>query len=875
MYLKEIESFKNRIISEISIDERCASYVDFPENISDELKEFLIKRGFTKLYSHQREMFEHSKQGENVIITTQTASGKTLSFLLPVIDEILKDNKTRAIFVYPTKALANDQFRNILPFIEHFGEDRIQAGIYDGDTPPNERTRIRKTANIILTNPEMLNSAFLPNHSLYGFNHVFSKLKFFVVDELHVYRGAFGSHMANIIRRLKRVCKYYRSNPQYLFSSATIANPKELAETLTAEEFYHVKKDGSPSHKKHIYIWQPPYVRDSEYRKTPEEEAAEIIPDMIQNGRRFITFCKSRREVEVVLKETRDKLANVEDIPSLLDLTDKIAGYRGGYKKEERKDIEKRLVKGEINGVIATNALELGIDIGDIDIVICSGFPGTKASFWQQVGRAGRRKEAVGILILDVGPIDQYIAVNSEFLLKTGVENAVLDKNNLFIQLAHVRAAAAELPLTLDDAELFPDIAEIIPVLLKAGELKNDGGIFTWIGKEHPAGDFSLRNISRDIYKVINKVNGEMLTEMDEYQAFHEVYEKAIYMHDGVQYMVEKLDLVNRIATVFPIEVNYFTVPFTDTMVNIIKEFKNINFARTTATFGDVLIKEAVVAYKMIQFHNRQNLGFESIKDNLFTTLETEGLWYLIPNDVDDVLNLYTEFNYYNGIKHSLLTAARIRTMATAEDIGATMFNTVEKDGEIKRAYVILYDLYPGGLGFTEKAFDFAKEILVDAINLVRNCKCKDGCPACVGDYHLDKKMVLWALEGMMKQVEESPKITKKVEEVVVEESKYFKLEELQFKWNDFRNFLKSRSESFLGFFNIVDEVEVRGNVLILNVTSDFFRQWIMDTLNKAKIENIIKRYVEVRDNFSIDVNVIKSESKIDKIIRRYDDLVR
>lgn len=875
MYLKEIEPFKNRIVSEISIDSREATYVDYPELLCEELKQFLNKRGFSKLYSHQREMFEHAKKGENVIITTQTASGKTLSFLLPVIDEILKDPKTRAIFVYPTKALANDQYRNILPFVEYFGEDRIQAGIYDGDTPPNERTRIRKTANIILTNPEMLNSAFLPNHSLHGFNHVFSKLKFIVVDELHVYRGAFGSHMANIIRRLNRVCKYYRSKPQYLFSSATIANPKELAEILTGEPFYHVKNDGSPSHKKHIYIWQPPYVRDSEYRKTPEEEAAEIIPDMIQNGRRFITFCKSRREVEVVLKETRDRLSNIEDVPSLLDLTDKIAGYRGGYKKEERKDIEKRLVKGEINGVIATNALELGIDIGDIDIVICSGFPGTKASFWQQIGRAGRRKDAVGILILDVGPIDQYIAVNSEFLLKTGVENAVLDKNNLFIQLAHVRAAAAELPLTLDDAELFPDIAEIIPVLLKAGELRNDGGIFTWIGKEHPAGDFSLRNISRDIYKVINKVNGEMLTEMDEYQAFHEVYEKAIYMHDGVQYMVEKLDLVNRIATVFPIEVNYFTVPFTDTMVNIIKEFKSREFSRTNASFGDVLIKEAVVAYKMIQFHNRQNLGFESIKDNLFTTLETEGLWYLIPEDVDNIINSYTEFNYYNGVKHALLNAARIRTMATSEDIGATIFNTVEKDGEVKRAFVILYDLYPGGLGFTEKAFDYAEDILKDAISMVKNCKCKDGCPACVGDYHLDKKMVLWALEGMIKETGESPVVTKVVKDVVIREEKLFNLYELPQKWSEFKSYLKSKSEAFLGFFNTIDYVEVKGDLLIFNVNSPFFREWVLDTLNKLKIENIIRRHVEVPETFSIDVNVINHDNKIDKIIRRYDDLTR
>lgn len=875
MYFEEINRFKNRIITEINIDDRKAHFVDYPEDISEELKNFLIERGYLKLYSHQREMFEHAKSGENVIITTQTASGKTLSFLLPVIDAILRDNRTRAIFVYPTKALANDQYRNIVPFLEYFGEDRIQAGIYDGDTPPNERTRIRKTANIILTNPEMLNAAFLPNHSLYGFNHVFSKLKFVVIDELHVYRGAFGSHMANIIRRLNRVCRYYRSMPQYLFSSATIANPKELAEILTGEKFYHVDKDGSPSAKKHIYIWQPPFVRDSEYRKTPEEEASEIIPDMIQNGRRFITFCKSRREVEVVLKETRDRLSNIEDVPSLLDLTDKIAGYRGGYKKEERKDIERRLVKGDINGVIATNALELGIDIGDIDVVICSGFPGTKASFWQQVGRAGRKGEAVGVLILDVGPIDQYISVNSEFLLKTGVENAVVDKNNLFIQLAHVRAAAAELPLSLDDAAVFPDLGEIVPVLLKAGEIKNDGGIFTWIGKEHPAGDFSLRNISRDIYKVINKLNGEMLTEMDEYQAFHEVYEKAIYMHDGMQYMVEKLDLINRIANVIPIEVNYFTVPFTETMVNIIKEFKSKEVGRVVATFGDVLIKEAVVAYKMIQFHNRQNLGFEPIRDNHFTTLETEGLWYLIPEDVDNVINSYTEFNYYNGIKHALLSAARIRTMATSEDIGATMFNTVEKQGEIKRAYVILYDLYPGGLGFTEKAFDYADEILKDTINMVKNCKCKDGCPACVGDYHLDKKMVLWSLEGMIKQRQETPIVTKKAPEVIKIEEKNFNLSEIQFKWDEFKAYLKTRSEGFVSFFDTIDEINVINQRLIFIVKSTFYKEWIMDTLNKAKIENIIQRYVDVGDNFTIDVEVKDYESKIDKILRRYDDLTK
>lgn len=393
MKLLELKNYENRIIGEINIDKREPSFMSYPENMSENLKGYLKSVGIEKLYSHQYEMFERAIKGENLIITTSTASGKTLSFLLPVVEEILKDKSVRALFIYPTKALAHDQFRNFTSIIEYFGEDKIQCGIYDGDTPPNERTRIRKNANIILTNPEMINSAFLPNHSIYGFNHIFSHLKYVVIDELHVYRGAFGSHMANVIRRLNRICKYYRSNPQFLLSSATIANPVELAENISGKKFTHIYKDGSPGSAKTIYIWQPPFLRDTEYRKTPEEEASEFIPDLIQSGRRFITFCKSRREVEVVLKESRDRLSNIEGMPSLSkDLSDRISGYRGGYTPLERKEIEKRLSKGLINGVIATNALELGIDIGSLEIAISCGFPGTKASFWQQVGRAGRKE---------------------------------------------------------------------------------------------------------------------------------------------------------------------------------------------------------------------------------------------------------------------------------------------------------------------------------------------------------------------------------------------------------------------------------------------------------------------------------------------------
>jgi len=368
MGLINLDKFKNKITGVQKIPARSPIYSQFPSELKEEIIDYLKGRGIDKLYCHQAEMFEKAMEGKNAIITTSTASGKTLSFLIPVISKILDDPSARAIFIYPTKALAHDQYRNMIPILEYFGPKKIQAGIYDGDTPPNERARIRKNANIILTNPEMLNSSFLPNHSLFGFNHVFSRLKFVVIDELHTYRGAFGSHMANIMRRLNRICKYYKSSPQFLTSSATIANPTELAESICGVKFVHISKDGSPSGEKNIMFLQPPFLRDTQYRRGPEEEASDIIPDLVDEGVRFITFCRSRRQVEVVLKEVRDRLTDIEGKPSLgKDLSHLVSGYRGGYTPEERKEIEDRLSTGKLLGVISTNALELGIDIGRID----------------------------------------------------------------------------------------------------------------------------------------------------------------------------------------------------------------------------------------------------------------------------------------------------------------------------------------------------------------------------------------------------------------------------------------------------------------------------------------------------------------------------
>ena len=376
-------NIRDLIIYNKTIRKRDAKYADFPSTLSEELCGYLSQKGITKLYCHQAEMFEKAIEKNNIVITTSTASGKTLSFLLPVIQEILSNPLARAIFIYPTKALASDQYRAILPYLEFFGENRISAGGYDGDTPVNERSRIRKSANIILTNPEMLNGAFLPNHSKIGFDFIFSNLKYVVIDELHTYRGAFGSHLANVFRRLRRICRYYNSSPQYLCSSATIANPLELAEEICGQKFIQVDKDGSPAAKRKYVLVQPSKImgKDKKYYGQVQTTtvAANLIPDLVENCNSFIAFAKSRRNVEVVLKESRDKLESESFFGS--SLKDKISGYRGGYTPLERKEIENKMVAGVLRGLISINALELGIDIGKIDTTVLVGYPGTRASF--------------------------------------------------------------------------------------------------------------------------------------------------------------------------------------------------------------------------------------------------------------------------------------------------------------------------------------------------------------------------------------------------------------------------------------------------------------------------------------------------------------
>lgn len=866
------------------IPARAASLSEYPLDMLPEIKEYLAKHGVNKLYYHQAEMFLKAVAGNNIVITTSTASGKTLSFLLPVLQHILKNPQSRALFIYPTKALASDQFRALKPFLDFFGEGKIDAGVYDGDTPVNERSRIRNSSNIILTNPEMLNSAFLPHHNQNGFRFIFSNLRFVVIDELHTYRGAFGAHLANIFKRLRRICDYYNSFPQFFCSSATIANPIELAETICGKKFTLVDRDGSPAPEKRYFFIQPPYIDQAKtIRKSPTSVAAELIPELTVNAHGFIAFCKSRKAVEVVLKESRDYLKS-DDIPGA-DYSKLISGYRGGYKPEERKEIEQRMANGQLRGLVSTNALELGIDIGKIDTAVIVGYPGTRASFWQQSGRAGRNgRESDTYLILDDLPFDQFISVDPDWLFQPKSESAVVDPNNLFIQLAHVRAAAAEFPLSLDDISVFPDLGEIIPSLVRAGELRSVSGKFMWTGKEFPAGDYSLRNMDKERYQLINSVDSSVITEMDEIQAFREIHQGAIYLHEGQAYAVSSLDIEEKRAVAYPVRDDYYTVPFAMTGVSVINEQKREEVGRTVCKFGDVRVNTVISSYRKLQFHNHQNLGYETIEPPLTKSYDTEGAWIQLPCEVVEFFSKYNPtnggnakraylVNYLDGVEFALQNAAMMSTMTTCEDIAASSINN--SDMGSPNSSICIYDMFVGGLGYAEKAYDLIDTIIHNAIKMIEGCRCKDGCAACVGDYHLDKKVVLWGLRSIFDNIE-PPKVSKTLQAPTLDvEQKPFSFDDIEKRWSEFVNFFRSRGERLSGFITSIKSVRTHEKTLFLQVENDFCATWIMELSNKVRLENSISQYVDVPPQFEIQAESNCDEKRINEeaILRRYQDL--
>lgn len=865
-----LSKHSERVIATRKLDSRPALFVDPPSELHPELKKWMEQNGYDKLYSHQAEMFEKAHAGKSVVITTGTASGKSLAFYLPVMQRILENPSRRAIFIYPTKALTKDQYRNIKEFVSFFGENRIQAGIYDGDTAPNERSRIREQANIILTNPDMINASFLPNHNKYGFPHLFANLDTIIIDELHAYRGAFGSQVSNVFRRLLRICDYHGNKPRFLCSSATIANPKELAENVCHTDFELVEKDGSPAPAKHIHFFQPEYLEKAQRKRAVTEELKGVLPEFIFSGVRSITFCQSRRETEIVTKETRDILSS-DPKEYGINMSDKISAYRGGYTPKERAKIEKDLVDGALLGVVSTNALELGIDIGTLDAVIMGGFPGTRASFWQQLGRAGRSgTEAHAIVMLKEKPLDQYVGKHPDWLLQADSENAIIDRDNLYIQLSHIRAASAELPLTIDDVASFPDLGEIIPLLEKEKELIEQNSTYQWSGDISPAHEISLRNVTGDTIKIVDLDKGETVTTVDLVQAKKEFYPGAIYLHDSVQYKSITLDLETKTAFIKEVHSNYYTEPHKPGNIAILLEHENEKEHRINRFFGDVKVTVLITGFKMVEFDTHQNLGYTDLSEILKTQMETEACWIEIPDIVVRTFvatgkapsleqgtpdSKVPRYDYSEGLVHCIKAAASMRVMATENDLGGDIFSFVDVVTKRTKYAVVLYDAYPGGLGFSEKVFDFIDQIIKNAGNLLTGCSCKNGCPVCVGDHRIDKSLILWALRNFYKELP-SP-ISGIIGERLnrSQESKFPKLKwtEVKSNWEELLDRFHKEDRFGAKFLKETMRVEQSAETIALYLSPSILKIANNDTVIKG-IKAELSILVEVPEHFTLSL---------------------
>jgi DEAD/DEAH box helicase domain-containing protein len=875
----DLSRFPGRVVATREIPGREACYAPLPAALHPALAAALAQRGITRLYSHQIEAFEAARAGENVVVTTGTASGKSLAYLLPVMQATLEDPSARTLLLFPTKALTQDQLRGVVGLVDHLATrtdlavPRLAAGVYDGDTPPAERARIRDRANLVLTNPDMLHSALLPNHGRRGFAHLFRNVRYVVIDELHSYRGAFGAHFANLMRRLLRVCAHYGSHPRFLCSSATIANAREHAEALCHRDFRLVDRDGSPSAGKVVHFWQPP-LAETDMRRPLTAELALLVPHLVGERHRTIVFCRSRKETEIVLKESRDRLRDVagHDEAYLL------AGYRGGYTPEERRQVERALVEGRLVGVVSTNALELGIDIGALQVVVQGGFPGTRASFWQQLGRAGRRNEvAHAVVVLAISPTDQFIAEHPDWLVGQPAEHAVVDRDNLAIQLAHVRAAAAELPLSLDDAALFPDLGEIVAVLQKAGEVRETLGSWHWGGGAFPAGEFSLRNIHNDRFKVVDRDSGTTVTEMSRPQVYREAHTRAVYLHDGVQYQVEALDLVQHVATVTEVEQNFYTQPDVRSAIDVLLTQERRPLGLTQARFGDVRVDDVVVGYKMLEFHNHQNLGYEALHEPLRLELETEAFWITVPEPVLAVLGQERE-DALAGMVHALGACARMLTMAERSDLCGTSFHFTDDETGRTATGLVCHDSYPGGLGYAAKAYERVEEVLDHALGLVERCRCRRGCPACVGSWARDPHLVGWALRRLLEEVALPAGVAPAAAPPPRPSAARIPWAAVAARWDEVVARLRAAHVNGADLLARLAPAERHGARLLLRVTSPGLADWLGADAVRRRLWQAIGAEVEAPADGALAVEVAPEARELAlrtavKLQRRHDDL--
>jgi DEAD/DEAH box helicase domain-containing protein len=701
---------------------RPGEFTEFPETLAPSLQKALVARGIDRLYTHQAEAFAHAAAGCNTVIVTPTASGKTLCYNLPVLNGLMADPNARAMYLFPTKALASDQLVEFQKAVDAMGSD-LRAFTYDGDTPQDARRAIRERANVIFTNPDMLHSGVLPHHTKWA--KAFENLRYVVIDELHYYRGVYGSHLANLLRRLKRVCEFYGSSPQFICCSATIANPKELAEALTGVPFELVERNGAPSGDKFVVFYNPPVVnRALGIRRSYLNETRRMAKELLDRGQQTLVFANSRLATEILLTYLKDDYSGVR-------------GYRGGYLPKERREIEGQLRDGDIRAVVATNALELGIDIGSLDAVVMAGYPGTIASTWQRAGRAGRRQTAsLAVLVASSAPLDQYIIEHPEYFFDRPPEHAYINPDNLEILLSHLKCAAFELPIR--DGEKFGqhDSGDLCRFLSDLKLLHRSGASWHWTSDTYPADAVSLRSVSSDNFVVVD-VTGDhqVIAEVSFTAALTTLYEKAIYLHDARQYQVERFDYEGRKAYVRRVDSDYFTDAIDYTQVKELEEVESSPAGGVKVAHGDVRLNRQIVGFKKIKFYTMENVGAGNLSMPE-QEMHTTAFWLHFPAEFLARFSDLSPTDRQGGLTALaalLRTVGALCVMCDPRDLGVSITEDIAGSLSAFEPNLYLYDNYPGGIGQSAALYKLAPRLLDGAAKLLAACPCEAGCPSCVG----------------------------------------------------------------------------------------------------------------------------------------------
>lgn len=741
--LKDDIEFMSHVTRWETLPEAKGRYEPFPSGVDPLLQEIYQKRGISRLYSHQREAFETIRLGKNAVIVTPTASGKTLCYNLPVLDDLLRNPAARALYLFPTKALSQDQ-QSELNEVLLSKTLPVKAFTYDGDTPSSLRVTARDGGRVIITNPDMLHAGILPNHPKWI--KFLKEIRYIVIDEIHIYRGIFGSHVANVIRRLKRICRFYGSDPCFICCSATIGNPLEHASRIIGGEAVLLDKNGAPSGEKHFVLYNPPLVDAVQgIRRGVVLESQKLALRLLRRGIKTIVFCRSRLRTELIAAYINRSLQNVYNDNHRI----RVESYRGGYLPQERRKIEKGLRSGEIQGVVSTNALELGIDIGGLDASLLAGFPGSFSSARQQAGRAGRRnRTSLAILIASSAPQDQYMVNHSDYFFGHAPESAWTDPDNLYILLDHLKCAVFEAPFGADE-EFGAHTTELLAYLEGEGVLRLTEGHYYWTERGYPAEEVSLRSATAENVVIINETGGknEVIGEMDRPGAKEMLYDQAVYIHRGQQFQVRQLDIENLKCFVTETDVNYYTDALVKTDIKVLESDTSESQAGAVLTLGDVLVRRQAAKFKKIRYNSHENIGYGEIhlpEEEMHTRSLVIRLAAGTPLG-DAFVSLRQEWQEHiiGRVANLLKNTAPLFLLCDRSNIGVA---ERLRDPHYREPVIYLYDNCPGGIGLAEGLLRELPRVLTAALELITECPCEAGCPSCIGP---DDSGVL---EGNLKQ---------------------------------------------------------------------------------------------------------------------------